>query len=215
MDVEVISRPVFCLKLKNLFSEKVNKKILDEAISLEKDFKVATTVGHVPKKDFRTNHVIYYDEYFKNFRTGSDLLINLDKLFNDMMFKSIMSSSPYPLADFSLTNKHETQVSRYGYSGQKYDFHVDKLGDRSRFITLVYYFFKDPKKWTGGEIQLTNSPINDGIVLDKNAEIITIIPENNMGLVFAGNVAHRVLATKSPKDWGSGRFSSNIWIGIV
>lgn len=213
MDIEVIRNPVYCLKINNIFDEKVNEKILAEAIGLGKQAVKATTLGKVQREDFRSNDVLYYDEIYKNFRAGSDLLINLERLFGKEEFKQILSSSPYPLADFGMTNRHETQVSRYGSDNQHYGFHVDQLGNKNRFITLVYYFYKKPKKWTGGEIQLTNSPIINGEPLEKDPEILTIIPENNTAIIFAGNVAHRVLDTKSPKDWDSGRFSANIWIG--
>ncbi len=45
IDLEVIREPVFCLKVKNFFKPEENKSILDEAISNQKEFKPAKTVG--------------------------------------------------------------------------------------------------------------------------------------------------------------------------
>ena len=97
--------------------------------------------------------------------------------------------------------------------GQFYDWHCDS-DDRKRIITAVYYFHKEPKKYKGGEIELSKSPSAFGKIVDDNKDnVITIPPENNMMVIFAGNVSHRVKATESPKKFDLGRFSVNCWIG--
>jgi len=79
----------------------------------------------------------------------------------------LLSSSQIPLNEFNQTNVHETQVSRYGDSSQKYDWHCDS-DNKKRIITIVYYFHKEPKKYKGGEIELSRSPSAFGKIVDDN-----------------------------------------------
>ena len=68
--------------------------------------------------------------------------------------------------NFQHSNFHETQVSRYGNDGQLYNYHIDAFSDDMRQVTVVYYFHEEPKKYTGGEITLTSSPIYKGKIIE-------------------------------------------------
>jgi len=152
-------------------------------------------------------------KYIKIKETNRFLLSALDGLFINPRFREILSTSPYPICDFTLTGTHETQVSRYGLS-QKYNWHQDRFDNVRRHLTLVYYFFKEPKKWSGGELLLTDSPAYEGGLIDKHPKLEHITPENNMGVVFSSTVLHKVSKTKTTNKFSDGRFSSNIWIGF-
>jgi len=211
MRTEVCYKPIPHLIFHNLFTVKQNKEILKETISLKSKYKNAT-IGKGIDKTFRNNKVCYYDEVFDEKRNKSKLLTCLDKVFATPRFRETLSSFYYPMTEFLATTKHETQVSRYG-SNQKYDWHIDRFGSNTRMITLVYYFYIEPKKWQGGQIEFTDSPIYDGETIDKNADIKTIEMNNNMGVVFGGSIPHRVKPTSSCKSFKDGRFSVNCWIG--
>ncbi len=217
MDVEVIRKPVDMLKFPNIFGKKINEKILEEIISLEDKFKSATTgAKRLVNPDMRVNSVAYLDDIYPN-RLESFFLTETQRLFHDNMeFREIVSTFEYPINEFLSTDIHETQVSRYGNEGEHYDWHIDRFSSHKRILTMVYYFFKEPIEWTGGDIQFTNSPVYDGKEVEQLVEgenLITIKPENNMGVVFSASTAHRVLPTKSPAQFDKGRFSANIWIG--
>jgi len=218
MQVEVFFDPVFHIVITDLFDNETNRKILDETLLLKHKFEEAEigTVENQNKvnKDIRNNLVAYYDVLFQNNREESILLRSLNKLFIDGVFSTLINTSQYPLSDFRLTNYHETQVSRYGNTGDKYDWHNDQIhSNESRKITMVYYFNTEPKKYSGGELQLTNSPIFENNILDKNTSIKTIEPKNNMLVIFASNITHRVMPLKSTNDFKDGRFSVNCWVG--
>ncbi len=216
MDVEVFRNPVQFLVFKNLFSKPANKRILNEIISLEKEFNPSYTGGKaVPNPNMRTNTVAYLDNIYRGKRDTSFFLMQLDKLLqSNLEFREILASSQYPVSDFLMTNRHETQISRYGGEDtQYYEWHIDRYSNTGRHLTLVYYFFKEPREFVGGHLQFTNSPIYNGKAIEKDAEIVEVTPENNMGVVFGSYTPHRVLPTTSPKEFGKGRFSSNIWIG--
>ena len=78
---------------------------------------------------------------------------------------------------------------------------------------MVYYFHEEPKNYTGGEISLTDSPISSGKIMDKSRKVTTLIPENNMAVIFGSKLPHSVNPTKSPKIFSKGRFSVNCWVG--
>ena len=81
----------------------------------------------------------------------SPLLTHTQDFFNNQFLRDLLNSAPSPMRAFSQTNTHETQVSRYGDSNQKYDWHIDRLLDNSRLITFSYnlniiiFFMKQPR----------------------------------------------------------------------
>lgn len=214
MNIKIVRKPVFHIIFRGFFNKESNKEIILEAKRNRKKFQ-DSIIGKKEKikKQFRNNLVCYYDEIY-NVREQSVLIRETEKKFQEDKFREVLSSSPYPICDFGLTNVHETQVSRYG-NNQKYKWHIDRFDNRLRIISLVYYFFKEPKKWKGGELGLTDSPIYTGIEVEKNRDI-KIKPENNMAVMFGGNVPHCVYPIVEQKriNFGDGRFSANIWVGI-
>jgi Rps23 Pro-64 3,4-dihydroxylase Tpa1-like proline 4-hydroxylase len=202
----------FHIIIRDVFTKKENEDILNETIKNKKKFEPAI-IGKGKDKEFRDNLVAYYDVIYQNDRTFSKLLTKIDELFATDQFKEILASSPEPINRFDLSNYHETQVSRYGDEGQKYNYHIDAFSNENRQLTMVYYFHEEPKKYTGGEITLTSSPIFRGKKMDNSKKETTIIPENNMAVIFGSRVAHCVNPTKSLKTFNKGRFSVNCWIG--
>ena len=218
MEFELLSQNPWVLKIKEPFTKEENKEILNEAIKLKRNF-ISAVIGSIDgtgviNKKYRTNTAMYYDPYYENKREQSQLLRCIDQILSNMDIHGITHTSRYPLNQFSYTNFHETQVSRYGNEGQKYDWHVDAGDKSSRMITFVYYFNSEPKKYKGGEITFTSSPLHNNIPLDDNAPKITVIPENNTAYMFDSWTPHAVSNTKSPDTFKYGRFSVNTWIGI-
>lgn len=213
MKIQVIRDPVKVLVFRNLLTKKENNAILAEAISLKKKF-VPAIIDRGLESSFRSNLVCYYDSVFSGVRKDSVLLTQLDLLYSsNNQFREVVSSFGSPFSQFLNTNNHETQVSNYGRSGEKYNYHIDNLSGYQRIITFVYYFFAEPKKFSGGDIEFTNSPIYNGIPVEENPATLTISPENNMAVVFDSTVPHFVHTTNSP-SFNSGRFSVNSWIGF-
>ena len=212
MRFEFIYEPVTLIIIRDLFTKKENKEILAEAIKNKNKFKHAV-IGSGKKPAFRSNKTAYYDDIYTNDRTKSNLLTKLDELFADIKFQEMLASAQYPIYLFSQSNYHESQVSRYGDGGQHYKYHIDAFNDNQRQVTVVYYFHEEPKRYKGGEIQFTQSPIYKGEPIDKNVEPITIVPENNMMVIFGSHIPHMVLPTTSPKTFSKGRFSVNCWVG--
>jgi len=212
MKFEIHREPVNYLVIFDFFTKSQNKLILDEAVKNKKKFSTST-IGKGIDKNYRSNKVAYYDQLYDNDRKKSKLLSSLDLKFKDNEFREILSTSPYPLCDFTMCNFHESQVSRYG-SGEKYKWHIDRFDDVKRHISLIYYFFKTPRVFSGGSLALTNSPAFNAKLIDDEPRIKTITPINNMAVIFSSTVLHSVTPTVALKDFKSGRFSVNVWIGF-
>lgn len=214
-DIQVLDNPRV-LVFRNFFGKDINRRILDEAIALEPHFKEATIGEGKVNKDKRSNRVCYYDEVFANGRKSSALLTALEDMFKSVQMHELVSSAGAPFCDFAGTTTHETQVSRYGDTGQKYEWHIDRFGmNRRRHITLVYYFFEEPKAFEGGEILVSDGVINkDKIVNEATAGKHAIVPENDMAVMFSSVVPHCVTPCTSPPEFSKGRFSMNCWIGF-
>ncbi len=214
MDVAYFKEPVPHIIFTNLFSKVVNKGIINEVISYKDRFQSSGTGNSTkPNPSVRTNTVFYMDNVDRN---KSLFLTSIDRLFRDNNnFREILTSSPAPINEFLNTNSHETQISRYGDEGQRYDWHLDGANKSFRKLSFVYYFWKEPKKFKGGTLELTSSPVFDGQTVEEldYKNHITMVPINNMAVVFGGKTAHRVSPTTSPTKFEDGRFSANIWIG--
>jgi len=165
--------------------------------------------------------VIFYDNLYVNTdneydrRRLSVLLNSLKEKFVDHRFRDVLLSMPKPFADFNQTNIHETQVSVYD-DCCRYRWHVDRFNNMLRHITMVYYFFKEPKGFKGGEVCFTNSPILEGKTVEKvsrwRRNLIKIKPKNNMAVLFDSTVPHCVFPTQC-EDPEYARYSANCWIG--
>ena len=204
MKFKIVHKPVYTVEISNVFSKEVNQEILHEAISLEEKFESATVDSKL-LETFRDNLIYMPDDTYKTKKHILNLIQNQE-------LGEVLSSSPYPFSEYLRTTKHESQVSRYGYN-QHYDWHVDRFKTQDRILTFIYYFNVEPKHYSGGQIQLTNSPTIAGKLVDENPEILSITPKNNMGLIISANTPHRVCATLSPKEFKFGRFSINCFIG--
>lgn len=210
------------LIIKDVFDKKTNKAILNEMIKNSPNYEEGRTgTDESANKIKRSNLSCFYDIVYANKRKKSVLLKELDLLFSDGDFTSIMlSTNKYPFVLFPTTNLHETQVSRYGNSNNFFGYHIDSFGYRTRLITVVYYAHNEPKKYKGGEIVFSNDLLTNKqeLVTNKNNtdlnNQLVIEPENNMLVVFSSFKPHCVLKTTSPKTFKDGRFSANIWIGI-
>lgn len=196
--------------IEDVFPKTLADKLFSELVIKKDEFQDAR-VQHYNQinKDFRSNTVLYLDNI--NNRKDSTILSTFDDLLiNNNRIRSSLLSGIYPFNQILHTERHETQISRYGNEKQKLGWHVDG-SDNKRIITLVYYF-NNEKKWKGGDIQLTNSPLLLDRLLFDNPKTIKVTPKPNSLLMFSAFTSHRVLETSSSDVFEDGRFSANIWL---
>ena len=109
-------------------------------------------------------------------------------------------------------SKIEMQLSRY-QDGDFFKLHQDrKIGNTTedRLITFVYYFYKEPKCFEGGDLYLYDTSPDGG---QYRMSFTLFEPKRNSIIFFPSHIYHRVsTVTSSSKSPLEGRFTINGWI---
>lgn len=88
----------------------------------------------------------------------------------------------------------------------------DPVDINRRELSFVYYFYAEPKAFTGGQLKLYNS--QDGDVQPAKKRIAqTITPRQNSIVLFPSSYDHEVLPVRCPsRKFASSRFTVNGWV---
>lgn len=224
MPYEYIDQEVFffreipCLKIANFFGQEKNKQLFEMTQSMKDAFvpaKIAGAVGSIIDKNIR-------DALTCN-AVGTPIESMFLEAVQSKFLHEVTDCSCEPICQLSATTVSETQISRYG-TDQNYDWHIDKLSFRNtqRVVTLVYWFFKEPKAFEGGELVITNEIIYQAELFEshrvdgsKGPSRLTIPVENDCAVIFGCRMPHTVLPVRMTTDaFDSGRFSVNMWLGF-
>ena len=123
------------------------------------------------KGNLKNNKGAFLDEVYSK-REFSNILTNNRKLFNEEV-KNKLFECHYAYRLFNNTNSDTTLVSYYD-NGGSYFSHTDKS-----VITMVTWFFKEPKNFVGGEFKFTDYNLN-------------IEVKNNRTVIFFSSYTHEV-----------------------
>jgi SM-20-related protein len=99
-------------------------------------------------------------------------------------------------------------------NGEFFKAHNDNAAEelRSRELTFVYYFYREPKAFTGGELRLYDTDIEGGHYVAGSSSQ-TISPEQNRVVFFPSCLVHEVLPIACPSGlFGDSRFTVNGWL---
>ena len=109
----------------------------------------------------------------------------------------------------------EIEAAAHG-EGAFYRRHIDlftaaeRNEEADRLISLVYYFHKDPKSFSGGLLRLYPSPGVAGR-LDEPATDVT--PEQDLAIAFSSWMPHEILPVSCPSGrFSDSRFAINCWV---
>lgn len=81
---------------------------------------------------------------------------------------------------------------------------------RSRHITCVYYFHREPRAFQGGDLRLHQQPT---LGMPARERYVDIEPLHNRLVVFRGSVLHEVRTVSFPSNrFADRRFSMNAWL---
>jgi SM-20-related protein len=133
-----------------------------------------------------------------------------------MFLRHVQDSLPEIFAKAGVRAKpvvrFETELVAHN-DGGRFGRHVDTLTGASRLdsdspgvrtVSAVYYFYRTPKAFTGGELRLF--AFGDGGHVD-------IAPSENAFLVFPSFAGHEVLPVScASRDFADSRFSVNCWL---
>jgi SM-20-related protein len=87
---------------------------------------------------------------------------------------------------------------------------AEAVADRE--ITFVYFFHREPKQFSGGELRIYDSRReNDNYVPSPNYR--TIVPEQNQLVLFASGLSHEITPVECPSgQFADSRFTVNGWV---
>jgi Rps23 Pro-64 3,4-dihydroxylase Tpa1-like proline 4-hydroxylase len=143
----------------------------------------------------------------------------LDSLpeFSELMVKRILSIIPNLQRELELepfiVSQVETELTAHN-DGNYYKIHNDNGSweTTNRELTYVYYFYREPKPFSGGELVIYDTKTeNNSYVKGDSFKIIE--PRNNSLIVFPSRYLHEILPVRCPsQSFADSRFTINGWI---
>jgi SM-20-related protein len=107
----------------------------------------------------------------------------------------------------------ETQATASNH-GDFFACHSDNGAEvvATREITFVYFFHREPKQFSGGELRIHDSRRdNDNYIPTANYR--TIVPEQNQLVLFSSGLSHEITPVDCPSgQFADSRFTINGWI---
>ncbi len=137
--------------------------------------------------------------------------------FADLLIDRVRSYLPTAVRELGVPLSHVAQIEAQLTAHNDGDFfkvHADS-GDQqtaSREITYVYYFHRQPKGYTGGELLLYDSrQVGSGLAQAESFSLIE--PRHNSMVFFLSRCFHEVLPVRCPsRKFEDSRFTVNGWV---
>ncbi len=186
------------IQIENFFSPKEYEQLINYVLDKESDFVDAST--STKDQDYRRSMVLY------SFPEFSDLIV---KRIQEVIIDVI---SKLGLPSFAIS-QIESQLTAHN-DGNYYKIHNDNGSPETatRELTYVYYFNKQPKAFSGGELIIYDSKVENNFYV--NAESYKKVePLNNSIVFFLSRYMHEVLPVICPsKAFADSRFTINGWV---
>lgn len=186
------------VQIDNFLTIEEKKRLLDYVLQHEIDFvSTSTSTGDA---DYRRSMILYS---FPEFSTLIKKRIHA--IMPDVFRK--LKLTPFPVSEI------ETQLTSHN-DGNYYKIHNDNGSPEtaSREFTYVYYFYGEPKPFSGGDLLIYDSKIENNFYVNADSHQI-VEPRNNSIVFFLSRYLHEVLPVSCPsKAFGDSRFTINGWV---
>lgn len=189
-------------RYENFLQPDIAQDLLNYCSKNDRNFKQATihdgainSVNKEYRKSFVFRNLGNFEEIFKE---------EIGKLLPDIYQKLMIK--PFEVRSYEL------EIAAHG-DGAFFKEHIDTLtgkvdSDKARTISIVYYFFSEPKQFEGGELQIIPVEFMEGC-----DEPVLLSPVHNSLVVFPSFSPHEVLPIKLVgNDFLSWRFTVNCWL---
>lgn len=190
--------PSCYLQIDNFLTQKERNQLLDHVLQQEPDF-VPTGIS-TDELNYRRSMALY------SFPKFSGLVINhIQAIIPDILSKLGLSLFPISRIEAQLTAHNE---------GNYYKAHNDNgsLEVATRELSYIYYFYQEPKPFSGGELLIYDSKIENNFYVAADS-FKTVEPRNNSIVFFLSRYWHEVLPVSCPsKAFPDSRFTVNGWI---
>lgn len=198
--VQVAADPLISqyYQLENFLTPAEHQQLLDYVAEQAAEFVPTTTF--TGERNYRESVVLYsFPEYME--------LISqrLHQVLPDVLQK--MGMAPFPVSQI------EAQLTAHN-DGQFYKVHNDNGSPdtATRELTYVYYFYREPKAFTGGELVIYDSKIQNNYYVQADT-FKRVQPLNNSIVFFLSRYMHEVLPISCPsQQFLDSRFTINGWV---
>ena len=185
-------------QIDNFLTAAEKNKLIKYVLAKESEF--VTTSTSTNAEDYRRSMVLH------SFPEFSEMMVNRIKaILPDVLRKLNIPSFGLGEIEAQLTMHNDNNF---------YKLHNDSGSPdtATRFFTYVYYFYREPKAFSGGELQIYDSKIeNNFYVADDTFR--TVEPRNNSIVFFLSRYMHEVLRVSCPsKAFADSRFTINGWV---
>jgi SM-20-related protein len=186
------------VQLDDFLSPEQHQHLLDYVMEREAEFVPTTTF--TGEENYRESVVLYsFPEY-------ADLIAHgIHAVLPDVVRELRMA--PFQVSQI------EAQLTAHN-DGQFYKIHNDNgsADSATRELTYVYYFHHQPKPFTGGELVIYDSKIENNYYVQADTFKV-VEPRNNSIVFFLSRYMHEVLPIHCPsQQFADSRFTINGWI---
>jgi Rps23 Pro-64 3,4-dihydroxylase Tpa1-like proline 4-hydroxylase len=184
--------------IENFLSSEVRSRLIDYVLSEEANFVPTTT--STGALDYRQSKILYAFPEFSD-QMVQQIRPVLPTVFAQLEFPE------FPIADI------EIQLTAHN-DDHYYKIHNDNGSDEaaSRQLTYVYYFYREPKAFSGGALRLYDLKVDQGYYVAAE-RFTTLEPVNNTIVFFPSHLMHEVMPVACPsRSFGDSRFTLNGWI---
>lgn len=182
----------------NFFTIEEKNRLLEYVLRQESAFVPTTTF--TGEADYRRSMILY------SFPEFSQLMVNRIQAILPDVFRGL-NLTPFQPSEI------EVQLTSHN-DGNYYKVHNDNGSPdtATRELTYVYYFYREPKSFSGGELLIYDSQIKNNYYVKADSSKI-VEPRNNSIVFFLSRYMHEVLPVSCPsKAFADSRFTINGWV---
>lgn len=186
------------VQIDNFLTPEEHQRLLDYVLQRQSEF--VSTQTSTQATNYRESVVLY------SFPEFSELISQrIHRLFPDVLSK--LGLTPFQI------NQIEAQLTAHN-DGNFYKIHNDNGSPdtATRELTYVYYFYREPKPFSGGELVIYDSKIENNYYVQAET-FRTVEPRNNSIVFFLSRYMHEVLPVHCPtQQFADSRFTINGWL---
>jgi SM-20-related protein len=197
--------PARCVVLDEFLAPQELERLTHFTLEHESDFSTSSVVS--PNAE---SGVVNYDH--RRSRVLMDLAQHEEVMLDRIKSVLPMVLDQLGMEDFAIAGV-EAQVTASN-DGDFFHFHSDNGSERvrSRHLTFVYFFHREPRQFEGGELHIHDSHLKDGTYVSDDT-YQAVVPRQNQIVFFPCELLHEITAVKcASQRFADSRFTLNGWL---
>jgi len=166
--------------LENFLTQVENQELLDYVLGHEAEFSAGTIIE-------RCSETPVVNERVRRGKT-LDRLERFESILSERIKAQLvevlrrLDYAPFPIG------RIELQVTA-GEDGDYFRMHHDSDDKSTREITFVYFFYREPRRFSGGELRVFETKMVDGRQIQTDQQR-TLVPRQNVAVFFPSRHEH-------------------------